>query len=286
MAETTPPPTDPSGRPLPPQATMGLLNYLTATSLDEDYAAASERRAAGGTPERRKGTPGPIGWLVLAMFGLLLMTAAIQTARTETERQSSRESLVSQIEQGREELDDVRADADHLRTEVDDVRRVYLSTSAEGRALNAQLNRLGVSAGTVPVSGPGLEIVVDDGPGPGAKGVVYDKDLQILVNGLWDAGAEAVAINGHRLSNLSAIRQASESITVNFRSLSPPYTITAIGDPDQLPARFVETDGGTWWFNLKSLYGMRFDIAGKDSVQLPAVDVPRLRHTERLEGDR
>ena len=71
--------------------------------------AAAERRAAGGTPERRKGSPGPIGWLVLAMFGLLLMTAAIQTARTETERQSSRESLVSQIEQGREELDEVRS---------------------------------------------------------------------------------------------------------------------------------------------------------------------------------
>jgi len=289
-----PPATDPSGRPLPPQATMGLLNYITATSLDEDYAHVSARRAAeggaDGDPDGQhgagRGRPGPIGWLVLGLFGLLIVTAAVQTARTETVRESSRQSLVSQIQEGRDELAEARAEAGRLRAEVDDVRRSYLSTTEQGRNLATQLRRLGAAGGTTPVTGPGVTIVADDAPEAGPKQQVLDTDLQILVNGLWSAGAEAIAINGQRLSNLSAIRTAGEAVTVNFRSLSRPYTITAIGDPDQLPARFAESAGGTWWFNLKSLYDIRFSMTTEDSVTLPAVPMPRLRHAERLNGDR
>ncbi len=163
MAESTPQATDPSGRPLPPQATMGLLNYLTATALDEDYAAASARRER--TPSQRPPpAPAPSALVVLAAFGLLLMTAGYQTARTETVRQTSRASLVDQIREGRAGLADVRADATRLEKEVADIRSVYLSTSTRGRALQDQLTRLGVATGTLPVTGPGLEIVADDGP--------------------------------------------------------------------------------------------------------------------------
>ncbi len=278
MTETRTPPTDPSGRPLPPQATMGLLTYLTATALDEDYAAASSRRKARSS--------GPVVLGVLVVFGLLLMTAAVQTARTEGERQTSREALVSQIQQRRKDLADVRAQAAQLDREITAINSTYLSTSDRGRALQDQLTRLGVSSGTAPVTGPGVEIVVDDGPEGDSKSVVLDRDLQILVNGLWNAGAEAISINGQRLTTLSAIREASEAITVNYRSLQRPYTITAIGDPDQLPARFIESDGGTWWFNLKSLYDMRFDLTSKDSVRLPAVETPRLRNIEPMKGKR
>jgi uncharacterized protein YlxW (UPF0749 family) len=278
VTETRTPPTDPSGRPLPPQATMGLLNYLTATALDEDYAAASTRREARSS--------GPVVLAVLAVFGLLLMTAAVQTARTQGVQQVSRDSLVSQIQQRRQDLAEVRAQGAQLDREITAIRSAYLSASDQGRSLQDRLTRLGVASGTTPVRGPGLEIVVDDGPSGNDKSVVLDRDLQILVNGLWNAGAEAVSINGHRLTALSAIREASEAITVNYRSLQRPYTITAIGDPDQLPARFIESDGGTWWFNLKSLYDMRFDLTSKDSVRLPAVETPQLRNIEPMKGKR
>ena len=260
---------------------MGLLNYLTATSLDEDYAHVSARRAqgaeGGGTPDRPR-RMGLLGWFVLGVFGLLLMTAAVQTSREEPVRRSSMDSLVAQVNEGRAELAAVREEADRLRTEVEDTRSLYLSASDQGRALADQLERLGVASGTVPVSGPGLEIVVDDGASGAPKSAVLDTDLQILVNGLWAAGAEAVAINGQRLSNLSAIRTGGDAVTVNFRSLSPPYTVNAIGDPDELAARFAETEGASWWFNLKSLYDMQFSTTSKDDVTLPAVELPRLRH--------
>src|SRR3954451_14681168 len=70
--------------PPPPQAVMGLLNYITATSLDEDYAHVSRRREhAGETAEDppKKGRPGKVGLVVLLVFGVLVTTAGVQTAR-------------------------------------------------------------------------------------------------------------------------------------------------------------------------------------------------------------
>jgi hypothetical protein len=54
--------------------------------------------------------------------------------------------------------------------------------------------------------------------------------------------------------------------------------VQAIGNPDDLEARFVESAGGTWWLNLQSVYQLRFDLTSEDSVTLPAVPMPALRH--------
>jgi uncharacterized protein YlxW (UPF0749 family) len=130
-----------------------------------------------------------------------------------------------------------------------------------------------------------VRITVDDRPDARTKRqVVLDEDLQRLVNGLWVAGAEAVSINGERLTALSAIRGAGEAITVNYHSLRRPYVVQAIGDPDNLPARFIESAGGSWWLNLQSVYQLRFDMTSEDSVTLPAVPTPALRHARAGTG--
>ncbi len=113
---------------------------------------------------------------------------------------------------------------------------------------------------------------------------MLDVDLQILANGLWQAGAEAVAINGHRLSSLTAIRSAGDAITVDFRSLTRPYRVEAIGDPRTLPARFVETAGGAWWHELAAepADALR-DQHGPHRCVLPADPGLVLRHARRAE---
>ena len=81
-------------------------------------------------------------------------------------------------------------------------------------------------------------------PAPGrlaaAQGRVLDRDLQIVVNGLWAAGAEAISINGQRLTALSAIRSAGEAILVDFRPLSPPYVVSAVGEPTRCRPAFAD----------------------------------------------
>ena len=267
---------------------MGLLDYVTATSLDEDYAHVAGQRSARGSHrsgDRRAVRGGTV--VALVLFGALVATAGIQTARSEPVRQSSRESLVAQVQDRRTELEAARRQVLRLRREVARAQAVGLTASANGRALQEQLDELGVVTGGAPAAGPGVRIVVDDNPEPGTRRqVVLDKDLQVLVNGLWGAGAEAIAINGQRVTNLTSIRVAGEAITVNLRSLSRPYTVTALGDPDQLPARFVESTAGSWWLNLRSVYGLQFTMTREESLTVPAAPSLTLRHARRDEGDR
>ena len=124
--------------------------------------------------------------------------------------------------------------------------------------------------GAAAVKGPGVLVTVDDAPGSDTDtgDRVLDVDLQILVNGLWRAGAEAISVNGHRLSGLTAIRGAGEAITVDYRSLTRPYRVAAIGDPRTLPASFAETSAGAWWIDLSRNRGMSFTVSGAQKLTL------------------
>lgn len=269
---------------------MGLLTYLTAHSLDEDYEHRASSHAATGTAEAGSHrAASPPGRHVLAMagllaFGILVGTAAVQTARSQPVVDESRDSLIEQIRDQRAQLVDARAQAGELRAALDEARNSALQASTRGQVLSDRLERLGTVTGTTVLTGPGLRIEVDDGPPDVASPqVVLDTDLQKLVNGLWVSGAEAVAINGQRITSLSAIRVAGDAITVNFRSLARPFVITALGDPDELAARFVDSDGGTWWLNLKSIYDLTFQMTTEESLTVPAAPELALRHARPLE---
>lgn len=270
---------------------MGLLNYLTATSLDEDYAHVSQRRAAAeageGAPSRRTG---PAGLVILAVFGILVATAAVQTSRTADDAQARHDELVKQVEARKQTLADQRDRAQELLRETQTLQAAFLRATAQGRSLESRLGRLGLVTGAAPARGPGVTVVVDDGPATsGEDAEVLDVDLQKMVNGLWLSGAEAIAINGQRLTSLTAIRLAGGVITVNYRRISPPYTVSAIGNPDDLAARFVDTPGGQWWLDLQALYGLRFDIntaPDEEPLTVPAASRIALRHAHTPETPR
>jgi uncharacterized protein YlxW (UPF0749 family) len=263
---------------------MGLLDYLTATSMDEDYAHVSRRRANGGPAS--KGRPGRVALVVLAVFGVLVATAALQTSRTADESASSRASLVKQADAGRAQLGSRRALVSDLRRQIAALQADDLRETARGRALETRMTRLGVQAGTVPTRGPGIEVRLDDAPNAKTyEQRVQAPDVQKLVNALWQSGAEAVSVDGQRLTSLSAIREAAGSITVNFASLSRPYTVQAIGDPKTMGARLLDTSGGQTWVTLQS-FGLQFDVNTKDSMLLPAAKRATLRSAHLPEGSR
>jgi uncharacterized protein YlxW (UPF0749 family) len=269
---------------------MGLLNYITATSLDEDYAHVADRRAAAAaTPEddgtsRRSGRPGSVALAILAAFGLLVATAFVQTARTADDAAARHDELVKLVVERRDQLARQRDRAEDLRRETETLQTALLQATAQDRSLQSRINRLGLVTGADAARGPGVRAVVNDGPATsGDNAEVLDVDLQKLVNGLWLAGAEAITVNGQRVTNLTAIRVAGSGITVNYRQISPPYTVNAIGDPDTLAARFVDTPGGQWWLDLQALYGLEFEINRVESLTLPAASRLDLRHAHTPE---
>lgn len=274
----------PAPNRLPPQATMGLLDYLTAHALDEDYAFVSEKKKPSRTTEVARRRIGVVGALVLVAFAVLVMTAAAQTARNSVADERERRELAGQVNGARAQLTTERARLERLRAEAAALERKQLTSDTSAKALLDKITLLGVKTGTVPVRGPGVRVVADDAPGASsARNEVLDTDLQRLVNGLWGAGAEAISLNGQRLTTLSTIRLAGGAITVNARSLRRPYVVSAIGDQDTLPARFAETSSGQAWLDLQREVGLRLTITPVSTLRLPGAAVS-LRYANQEQG--
>ena len=174
------------------------------------------------------------------------------TTRSAPAVESERRELISRIQAGEAEQDRLRARIDSLSVEITGFVPLPWAPTPRPRTSPTRLPAWSWRSGA-PRPGPGVMITVDDAPSANrdARDRVLDTDLQMLANGLWKAGAEAIDINGHRLSNLTAIRSAGDAITVDYRSLTRPYEVHAIGDPRTLEARFVESSkgahGGTNW---------------------------------------
>jgi uncharacterized protein YlxW (UPF0749 family) len=256
--------------PLPDRVTMPLLTLVTREAVDEDYVHAAQRRAAGGAPPAAtQGTRLRGAAVVTAVFGLLIALAAVQTARNADVEQASHDALVSRIDERQKEVDSLEKRIRSLRNQGD----VLQSTSSRVRGQLAEatvaLQKLRIATGFVAVAGPGLRVTVSDNPDGSADGRVRATDLRLLVNGLWQAGAEAIAINGRRLSNISAIVNSSISIAVNRSPLTPPYVVSAIGDRS-LAVRLQASTTGAQFQALTSQFGFVVDRHNESELLLPS----------------
>ncbi|WP_448629457.1 DUF881 domain-containing protein [Cellulomonas soli] len=139
------------------------------------------------------------------------------------------------------------------------------------------------------MTGTGLRVVLSDAAttdpdtqDPNER--VQDFDLQVLANGLWAAGAEAVAINGVRLTATSAIRTAGSAVHVDLVPLSSPYTVEAIGDPAQLQTRLAQSSAGTHLASLRSMYRIGVQLKSVHELELPGSGQVTLRYARVPEG--
>jgi uncharacterized protein YlxW (UPF0749 family) len=107
--------------------------------------------------------------------------------------------------------------------------------------------------------------------------------MQRVVNGLWAAGAEAVSVNGQRLTALSAIRAAGDAILVDNRPLVPPYTVLAVGGKT-LGARFQNSVDGRYLQSMHEDLGIRSSLSDEDRVTLPAAPGLILRSAQPEKG--
>jgi uncharacterized protein YlxW (UPF0749 family) len=258
-----------------PDASMDLLNQIVRQPIDPDYTLAA---AARSEPSRGRWKLGVLAMIIGAMFAV----AALQTTRAAPALQSERSELISRIQSAEREQDQLRGRVNALTEEIATLRAAALGEDDGARIVESHITRLDPVVGNAAVAGPGVLIVIDDAPlAAEARDRVLDIDLQVLANGLWEAGAEAISINGHRLSNLTAIRSAGDAITVDYRSLTRPYRVEAIGDVRTLQARFVESSAGAWWNDLAQNRRMRYEISDVKQLDLAADPGIVLRHAGR-----
>jgi uncharacterized protein YlxW (UPF0749 family) len=270
------------GRTLPEHVTLPLLEVITRSSLDEDYKHVAEARAAAGTTPSRPKQPRRRAAVVVGLFGLLIVTAAVQTSRNAGTNERTREELISKINERREEQRVLQREISDMRGENAELEGALGAVTRDERSAAARAESLGVVTGFVPVDGPGVRIRLDDSVDGNADGVVRDEDLATLVNGLWSAGAEAISVNGHRITLLSGIRNVSTAIHIKTQPLKPPYVVLAVGDPNTLQARFAETPSGLHFLNLMRSFHFEFVMDNAESLTLPAGNRPELRSAEHV----
>ena len=278
---TTPPPED---EPTPKRVfTPDFLTELFRNPLEPGYAAAAARKAVEGerTGARKWLTSG-VTALTLMALGFLLVLAYQQTMDDEPARTKARDALVKQVQIRRDETVGLQQRADQLGDEVSQLRERQL-----GEAAVARLRDLEAATGLAPVKGSGARIRLGDGPTPinavtGERNTVArvkDTDLQLATNALWSLGAEAITINGQRLTATSTIRQAGEAILVDLRPVTTPYEVMAIG-PDDLAKDFQAGYAGRFFDQLAAKYGMSFDARTASGLHLEAATELKLRVAE------
>jgi uncharacterized protein YlxW (UPF0749 family) len=263
---------------------MTLLTTMLQRPLDPGYAAAAERREAEGQP-RATSLRAPRLIFAMVGLGLLVGVAASNLTADDSPRAQARQDLIVQIEDRRAEVDELTALATSLQSEVTALEAGQLGAVGD----LARSRDLAATVGAIPLQGPGFTITMDDAAGSGAdevdstspeaeEGRVYAKDLRFVVNALWESGAEAVSINGKRLTSLSAIRFAGSAVIVDNRPLTRPYVITALGDPARFPADFADGEGGTYLSTLKGQFGIRVDTKVSKALTVPAAVGLNLRY--------
>lgn len=118
-----------------------------------------------------------------------------------------------------------------------------LTGQAAGQSLASRTEEVASTVGLSEVTGPGLQITLTDAPSgslgtiPGARPddlVVHQQDLEAYINALWAGGAEAMMLQDQRVIAGSAFRCAGNTLLLEGRVYSPPFTITVIGPTEQM----------------------------------------------------
>ncbi|KAB1987216.1 DUF881 domain-containing protein [Streptomyces triticiradicis] len=278
-------------RPPRPDASMSLLTNVMDHSLDEGYAEAAARReaeGAGGMPKTLRAKMVLAAGLVLAALVVTVGAANARLAAPVVAKE--RQELIDRIERETAAADKLEGRVDTLRADVSARQRAALKKDGGDQA-----DLVGILSGATDVHGPGVKLVVDDAKEASAggdagnpretsgfsdTGRVRDRDMQRVVNGLWESGAEAISVNGQRLTALSAIRAAGDAILVDNKPLVPPYTVLAVGDGQRLSTRFQNSDDGLYLHALQENYGIRTSISAEGDVRLSAAPSVIVRTAE------
>ncbi len=216
--------------------------------------------------------------LTLALLVLGFLIAAQLASEGPRIRYTSQERtpLVDTALDLQRQQDALKAEILTLRSEVQDLEATGQGGAAVTKELNDELERARIAAGLVALQGPGLVIQLTDSaaaipPDVNARDyLVSGDDVRTLVEELWLAGAEGIAVNGERVAVGTAIVDIGGSVLVNSAYLAPPYQVSAIGPEDVFDRLTRSTTFVDFVRARAETFGIDISYAVSDAVDLPA----------------
>jgi len=242
-------------------------------------------------PPRNRAGAWRWGVPVVCLLAGLLLAATHGVSGGDEIRRSDAPRLVDLVRQSQRSVDRLSAQRDELATAVDSTHG-----GSSDRALAAMQQRaaeLSEEASVDPVHGPGLVVTLTDAQRD-ANGrfprdaspddlVVHQQDIQAVLNALWTAGAEAIQMQDQRIIGTSAPRCVGNTLLLNGRTYSPPYTVTAIGDVDAMQAALADAPLVTLYKQYVVRFGLGYTEQVSDDLDIVGHTAPlRMRYAQPI----
>lgn len=253
------------------------MEYTTGSAT---WRGVLRRLLAGLRPAGRRRSIW--SWLVpvVALLAGLLFTTSATTAQGTALREDRTPQLANLIADRERQVTDSQAQAGALRTQVQtDTDRLAGSDSGVA-AQQQRAQQQTEAAGLTALRGPALTVSLNDAPtspdGSLPKGatpddvVVHQQDVQAVVNAMWAGGAEAMTIMGVRVISTSAVRCVGNTLLLDGVLYSPPFTITAIGDPGAMRAALDASPAIGAYRQAVAAWGLGYDVRDEGDATLPA----------------
>lgn len=166
-----------------------------------------------------------------------------------------------------------------LRSEMNRASRTRARNDKDARRAQHAADRLRDRVGLTPVSGTGIRVTLDDAPQSVSRDatdevppdylVVHQQDIQAVVNAMWAGGATAVQVMDQRLIQTSAVRCVGNTLLLQGRVYSPPYTVTAVGPTDSIIAALQREPGVRIYRQYVDAYDLGYQVERLDNVTVP-----------------
>jgi uncharacterized protein YlxW (UPF0749 family) len=245
--------------------------------------------ASLGNVRRRLGVPAGTLWL----SGLLLLggiaagvfismqwqarSASALGASSPVTRQADRDIVAATVSRLEEDQAKLKERIANLRNELSQAQNTDARRKTSLLDINNEISRQRIASGMLALQGPGIVATFDDSTARSipenedpANYILHEYDLRDMLNTLWAAGAEAISINGERIVSNSSLYCVGTTIICNATRLSPPYVVSALGDPEALAAA-LQTSPQMEKFNQRAIiYDLPISIQQSSDVTIPA----------------
>ncbi|HEU4546257.1 MAG TPA: DUF881 domain-containing protein [Microlunatus sp.] len=220
-----------------------------------------------------------LAWRLLtpAVFltaGALFVTSSVASDGTDL-RAGRYGDLSTVVQQATEEVDALQAERAALAEEVEQLTADLNDTGVS--PIQEKVRRLGVPAGMGAMKGPGLTVELDDAPTDDFADpdvdpnflVVHQQDIQAVVNAMWAGGAEAMTIQDQRVVSTTGIKCVGNTVVLHGIPYSPPYVITAVGDPASMLTALNESPYVESYMTWVEQHDLGWDVLPHSEIELP-----------------
>lgn len=236
--------------------------------MSHRHAAAPADRSSGRRRVGRYTFQASVGLGLVGLLAGLLFSTSARLGGSASERQP--DNLRDLVRLESERLQETNDDVVALREEV----AALLAEQQDPAEADPLVEH---ASGTVPVTGPGLVVRLWDAPTPVQLPqwaspddlVVHQQDIEAVMNALWAGGAEALMVQGHRVTTTSSVRCVGNVLLIDGATYSPPYEIAAIGDAEALRTMLLDSSAIQIYLQYVDALNLGWEVRAAESIDMP-----------------